>query len=87
MARLCGEHAIVIGAGIGGLAAAAVLSSHFEQVTVLERDEIGDGSLTRPGTPHSRHLHGLLTGGLQGYAGYFRTLTGILQMPGRCRSR
>jgi 2-polyprenyl-6-methoxyphenol hydroxylase-like FAD-dependent oxidoreductase len=71
MARLCGEHAIVIGAGIGGLAAAAALSSHFQQVTVLERDEIGDGSLARPGTPHSRQLHGLLTGGLQGLCRIF----------------
>jgi 2-polyprenyl-6-methoxyphenol hydroxylase-like FAD-dependent oxidoreductase len=71
MARLCGEHAIVIGAGIGGLAAAAALSSHFERVTVLERDEIGNESLARPGTPQSRQLHGLLTGGLQGLCRIF----------------
>jgi 2-polyprenyl-6-methoxyphenol hydroxylase-like FAD-dependent oxidoreductase len=71
MARLCGEHAIVIGAGIGGLAAAAALSSHFEHVTVLERDEIGNGSLTRPGTPHARQPHGLLTGGLLGLCRIF----------------
>jgi 2-polyprenyl-6-methoxyphenol hydroxylase-like FAD-dependent oxidoreductase len=71
MARLCGKHAIVIGAGIGGLAAAAALASHFEHVTVLERDEIGEGSLARPGTPQSRHLHGLLTGGLQGLCRIF----------------
>jgi len=33
-----GKHAIVIGAGIGGLAAAAAVGSHFEHVTIVERE-------------------------------------------------
>lgn len=33
-----GKHAIVIGARMGGLAAAAVVGGQFERVTVLERD-------------------------------------------------
>jgi 2-polyprenyl-6-methoxyphenol hydroxylase-like FAD-dependent oxidoreductase len=65
MGNLCGDHAIVIGAGIGGLAAAAALAGHFGHVTVLERDELGYEPAARPGTPQSRHLHGLLAGGLR----------------------
>jgi 2-polyprenyl-6-methoxyphenol hydroxylase-like FAD-dependent oxidoreductase len=65
MPKLCGDHAIVIGAGIGGLSAAAALAGHFEHVTVLERDGLGHEASARPGTPQSRHLHGLLVGGLQ----------------------
>jgi 2-polyprenyl-6-methoxyphenol hydroxylase-like FAD-dependent oxidoreductase len=59
------DHAIVIGAGIGGLAAAAALAGHFKHVTVLERDELGYEPAARPGTPQSRHLHGLTAGGLR----------------------
>jgi 2-polyprenyl-6-methoxyphenol hydroxylase-like FAD-dependent oxidoreductase len=65
MSRLCGDHAIVIGAGMGGLAAAAALAGHFEHVTVLERDELGYEPAARPGVAQSKHLHGLLTGGLR----------------------
>jgi 2-polyprenyl-6-methoxyphenol hydroxylase-like FAD-dependent oxidoreductase len=65
MSRLCGDHAIVIGAGIGGLTTAAALADHFERVTVLERDELGYEPSVRSGTPQCRHLHGLLTGGLR----------------------
>jgi 2-polyprenyl-6-methoxyphenol hydroxylase-like FAD-dependent oxidoreductase len=65
MSKSVGAHAIVVGAGIGGLAAAAALADHFEQVTVLERDQLGYEPAARPGTPQARLLHGLLTGGLQ----------------------
>ena len=57
------RQAVVIGAGIAGLAAARALSDHFEQVVVLERDSLCDGPVHRPGTPQSRHPHGLLIGG------------------------
>jgi 2-polyprenyl-6-methoxyphenol hydroxylase-like FAD-dependent oxidoreductase len=57
------RQAVVIGAGIAGLAAARALSDHFEQVVVLERDPLSDGPVHRPGTPQSRHAHGLLVGG------------------------
>jgi 2-polyprenyl-6-methoxyphenol hydroxylase-like FAD-dependent oxidoreductase len=58
-----GKRAIVIGAGIGGLAAAAALAGHFDDVTIIERDTIPADVAARPGTPQSNHPHGLLVGG------------------------
>ena len=57
------RQAVVVGAGIAGLAAARVLSDCFEQVVLLERDQLSDTPVHRPGTPQSRHAHGLLVGG------------------------
>lgn len=65
MSNLLGRRAVVIGAGIGGLATAGVLANHFEQVDVLERDLLGGEPASRPGTPQDRHPHGLLVGGLR----------------------
>jgi len=50
MPGLLGRHAIVVGAGIGGLAAAKALSSLFETVTVLERDALPSEPIARIGT-------------------------------------
>ncbi|MFZ0660377.1 MAG: NAD(P)-binding protein, partial [Candidatus Binataceae bacterium] len=57
------RHVIVIGAGIGGMCAARVLSDHFERVTIVERDELADAPIHRKGVPQSRHPHGLLDRG------------------------
>jgi 2-polyprenyl-6-methoxyphenol hydroxylase-like FAD-dependent oxidoreductase len=65
MANVLGGQALVIGAGMSGLAAAGALANHFERVIVLERDRLGDEPAHRPGTPQSRQLHGLLSGGLE----------------------
>jgi 2-polyprenyl-6-methoxyphenol hydroxylase-like FAD-dependent oxidoreductase len=59
---LVGEQAVVVGAGMGGLAAAA-LADHFERVVVLERDTLPPDATHRAGTPQSRHIHALLAGG------------------------
>jgi glycine/D-amino acid oxidase-like deaminating enzyme len=64
MSPQVGRQAVVVGAGLAGLAAARALTDHFERVIVLERDELPLGSAHRPGTPQSRHLHGLLASGL-----------------------
>jgi 2-polyprenyl-6-methoxyphenol hydroxylase-like FAD-dependent oxidoreductase len=53
----------VIGAGIGGLAAAAAVGGHFERVTVLERDVLPLDASPRRGTPQDNQLHVLLVGG------------------------
>lgn len=59
-----GTHALVIGGGIGGLAAAGVLARRFDRVTVLERDAYPDGSEVRAHAPQGAHAHILLAGGL-----------------------
>jgi 2-polyprenyl-6-methoxyphenol hydroxylase-like FAD-dependent oxidoreductase len=65
MNNLFGRRAVVIGSGIGGLSAAAILAGYFEQVEILERDQITASVQSRPGTPQDRHPHGLLAGGLK----------------------
>jgi 2-polyprenyl-6-methoxyphenol hydroxylase-like FAD-dependent oxidoreductase len=57
------KQAAVIGAGIGGLAAAKAVAPHFEKVIVFDRDALPDAPTPRPGTPQARHTHGLLAGG------------------------
>lgn len=59
------SHAVVIGAGIGGLLSARVLSKHFDQVTVLEQDELPKGPYPRKSVPQGYHLHGLFASGAQ----------------------
>src|SRR5262245_43484011 len=71
MSDLLGRQALVIGAGMSGLAAAGALAEHFEQVIVVERDRLADTPAYRPGTPQSRQLHGLLSGGLDALSGLF----------------
>ena len=58
-----GQHAIVIGASMGGLLAARALSDFFAVVTVLERDALPRSDVPRKGVPQGRHAHGLLARG------------------------
>jgi 2-polyprenyl-6-methoxyphenol hydroxylase-like FAD-dependent oxidoreductase len=58
-----GEHAIVIGASMGGLLAARALSDFYTNVTVLERDAFPVADAPRKGVPQGRHIHGLLARG------------------------
>jgi 2-polyprenyl-6-methoxyphenol hydroxylase-like FAD-dependent oxidoreductase len=72
--RFHGSHAIVAGASIGGLLAARVLSSHFERVTLFDRDTLPEGIENRRGVPQGRHGHGLLASGLRGLQALFPEL-------------
>ena len=58
-----GAHAVVLGASISGLLAARVLSDHFDQVTVVERDLLPATAEPRRGVPQGRHVHVLLPRG------------------------
>ncbi len=60
---LIGEQAVVVGAGMGGLAAAGALADHFERVLVLERDVLPSQATPRAGVPQAKHVHVLLAGG------------------------
>jgi 2-polyprenyl-6-methoxyphenol hydroxylase-like FAD-dependent oxidoreductase len=57
--------AVVMGASIAGLWTARALSDHFEEVLLLERDHLPEGSEYRSGAPQARQYHGLLRSGLQ----------------------
>lgn len=74
--------AIVIGGSLAGLLTARVLSNHFTQVTLLERDRINDQPEARKGQPQTRHLHGLLAKGLATMSTYFPTLVDDLTAGG-----
>lgn len=58
-----GEHAVVIGASMGGLLAARALADFYGTVTVLERDTFPLADVPRKGVPQGRHAHGLLARG------------------------
>jgi 2-polyprenyl-6-methoxyphenol hydroxylase-like FAD-dependent oxidoreductase len=76
------EQAIVMGASMAGLLTARVLSNHFAQVTILERDSVHDRPESRKGQPHTRHLHGLLATGFQIMTHYFPDLPEALTASG-----
>lgn len=57
--------AIVMGASIAGLWTARALIDHFDEVLVLERDYLPEGSDYRSGAPQARQYHGLLRSGLE----------------------
>ena len=65
------DRAIVMGGSIAGLAAARVLSDHFREVILVERDRFGTVAEHRRGVPQGRHTHGLLAGGLRALEGFF----------------
>ena len=62
MAKL-GEHAVVLGASMGGLLAARVLADFYQTVTVVERDVLPNDPANRRGVPQGRHAHALLRRG------------------------
>jgi 2-polyprenyl-6-methoxyphenol hydroxylase-like FAD-dependent oxidoreductase len=77
-----GQTAIVVGASIAGLSAAAALAKHFEQVLVLERDTLPLRAAQRPSVPQGWHVHSLVAGGLQALERLFPGLSGELNAAG-----
>ncbi|UQI44805.1 FAD-dependent monooxygenase [Streptomyces sp. HU2014] len=55
--------AVVLGGGMAGLLAAAVLVRHVDEVVVVDRDRMPEGPLPRKGLPQARHAHLLMSGG------------------------
>ncbi len=68
------HHAVVIGESMAGLLAARVLSDHFEQVTLIERDRLTRDAEPRKGVPQGKHVHGLLARGAVIMREYFPDL-------------
>jgi len=82
-----GKQAVVVGAGMAGLIAARSLSDFFERVIVLENDALPKEATHRPGTPQSRHIHGLLAGGLRALSCLFPGFEESLSQAGAVRLR
>jgi flavin-dependent dehydrogenase len=58
------RRAVVVGSGVAGLFAARVLSDHFDEVILIDRDDVPDSPRNRDGVPQGKHFHALLPGGL-----------------------
>jgi 2-polyprenyl-6-methoxyphenol hydroxylase-like FAD-dependent oxidoreductase len=76
------HHAVVIGGSMAGLLAARVLSDHFAQVTIIERDKLTGEAAPRKGVPQGRHVHALLARGAVIMGKYFPDLFPTLVQDG-----
>jgi 2-polyprenyl-6-methoxyphenol hydroxylase-like FAD-dependent oxidoreductase len=70
-----GHHAVVLGGGMAGLLAVAVLARAYDEVTLVERDPLTDEATARRGVPQGRHVHVLLS---RGAAAIDSVLPGLL---------
>lgn len=77
-----GRRAIVLGASMAGLLAARVLQPHFDEVLLLDRDELPGHAAARKGTPHAVHPHGLLARGREVLESLFPGFTDALEAQG-----
>ena len=59
------DKCVVIGGGIAGLLASRVLSGHFANVVLIEKDHYPENVGPRNGTPQANHVHVLLMKGKQ----------------------
>ena len=82
-----GNHAVVIGGSMAGLMTARVLADHFDQVTVLERDQIEDRPAIHKSIPQGNHLHALMLGGQQVLSLLYPNFTDKLRSLGAVRLR
>jgi len=58
-------HAVVLGAGVAGVLAAAALADFADRITVIERDPLPQEPAHRAGLPQARHAHLLWSGGVR----------------------
>ena len=74
--------AVVLGGSISGLMVAQALSKHFDNVLIIERDQVGEDAEVRKGVPQGAHGHGLLAGGYQIMDSFFPGLMKELEASG-----
>ena len=55
------ERAVVLGCGMAGIAAAAALQNHFDEVVIVDRDAMPEQPEPRRGVPQHAQLHNLLS--------------------------
>jgi 2-polyprenyl-6-methoxyphenol hydroxylase-like FAD-dependent oxidoreductase len=76
---------VVVGASVAGLLAARALADHVDEVVVLERERLGDAAVPRGHVPQGRHLHLLLSAGLDLLVGWFPGIDDELESLGAVR--
>jgi 2-polyprenyl-6-methoxyphenol hydroxylase-like FAD-dependent oxidoreductase len=81
-----GTKAIIIGGSIAGLLAAKTLSDHFNEVILIERDDLTDDRRARRGVPQGRHAHGILASGSAVLEGFFPGIADELEAAGALRA-
>lgn len=77
-----GARAVVVGAGIAGLCCARLLSERFDEVIVIDRDELPDEVTWRRQVPQGQHQHLLLASGVQLLEAWFPGLVEELRASG-----
>src|SRR6516165_3686584 len=82
MSRQAADHAVVLGASMGGLLAARVLADFYRRVTIVERDRLPASGVDRRGVPQGRHAHALLPRGAQILGELFPGLLAELEADG-----
>ncbi|MET7717261.1 FAD-dependent monooxygenase [Streptomyces sp. NPDC005407] len=65
--NVASRRAVVIGGGMAGMLAAAVLADVSDEVTVIERDHLPEGPEPRKSLPQARHVHVLWSGGARAF--------------------
>lgn len=80
--KINGSKCIVVGAGIGGLSAAAALSPYFESIKIIEKDRLSDFPTNRKSTVQSNHLHSLLIAGQNVLENFYPGITEDLKNAG-----
>lgn len=73
---------IIVGAGIGGLAAAGALSPLCESITIIDRDVLPNAPDVRKTTVQSNHLHSLLIAGQNVLEEFYPGISSDLQEAG-----
>jgi flavin-dependent dehydrogenase len=81
------QSALIIGAGVGGLVAAAALAPFFQAVHILDKDNLPGTPQIRKGVGQGAHLHSLLLGGAQILSHFFPGITDDLINAGANRLR
>jgi 2-polyprenyl-6-methoxyphenol hydroxylase-like FAD-dependent oxidoreductase len=54
------NRAVIVGAGMAGLMAAAALADTFDEVLIIEKDRLPDSPKVRKGVPQGAHVHTFL---------------------------
>lgn len=87
MAKFVGNVAVVVGAGMGGMMAAGVLSKFFSEVVVLEKDTLPDNPEVRKSVPQGAHAHILLVQGCRNLERIFPGFSSEIVSRGAVRTR